>query len=93
MHTDLSTARPETQYQQINFKINSQLLLGVNQIKHYNNYGQWWLVVKMARRAAKFNLWLNIYWIVALAVFIISGVSSHSCSPNLIKLVIFSCPY
>jgi len=33
------------------------------------------------------------YGIVALAVFIISGVSSHSSSPNLIKLVIFSCPY
>jgi len=33
------------------------------------------------------------YRIVALAVFIISGVSSHSSSPNLIKLVIFSCPY
>ena len=28
-----------------------------------------------------------------LAVFIISGVSCHSSSPNLIKLVIFSCPY
>jgi len=33
------------------------------------------------------------YGIVALAVFIISGVSNHSRSPNLIKLVIFSCPY
>ena len=32
------------------------------------------------------------YRVVALAVFIISGVSSHSSSPNLIKLVIFSCP-
>jgi len=31
--------------------------------------------------------------IVNLAVFIISGVSSHSSSPNLIKVVIFSCPY
>ena len=28
-----------------------------------------------------------------MAVFIISGVSSQSSSPNLIKLVIFSCPY
>jgi len=33
------------------------------------------------------------YRIVALAVFIISGVSSHSSSPNLVKFVIFSCPY
>ena len=33
------------------------------------------------------------YGIVVLAVFIISGVFSHSSSPNLIKLVIFSCPY
>jgi len=34
------------------------------------------------------------YGIVALAVFIITnGVFSHSSSPNLIKLVIFSCPY
>ena len=33
------------------------------------------------------------YGIVALAVFIISGVYSHSSSPNLIKPVIFSCPY
>jgi len=34
------------------------------------------------------------YGIVTLAVFIIiSGVFSHSSSPNLIKLVIFSCPY
>ena len=33
------------------------------------------------------------YRIVALAVFIINGVSSHSSSPNLIELVIFSCPY
>ena len=33
------------------------------------------------------------YWIVALTAFIISGVSSHSSSPNRIKLVIFSCPY
>jgi len=33
------------------------------------------------------------YRIVALAVFIISGVFSHSSSINLIKLVIFSCPY
>jgi len=30
--------------------------------------------------------------IVSLAVFIISGFSSHSSSPNLIKFVIFSCP-
>jgi len=33
------------------------------------------------------------YRIVALAIFIISGVSSHSSSPNLVKLVKFSCPY
>jgi len=26
-------------------------------------------------------------------VFIISGFSSHSSSPNLIKFVIFGCPY
>ena len=32
------------------------------------------------------------YGIVALAVFITS-VSIHSSSPNLIKLVLFSCPY
>jgi len=31
--------------------------------------------------------------VVALAVFIISGVFCHSSSPNLNKLAIFSCPY
>jgi len=33
------------------------------------------------------------YRIATLAVFIIVGISSHSSSPNLIKLGIFSCPY
>ena len=33
------------------------------------------------------------YGIVALAAFMVSGVSSHSSSPNLIKLVIFNCSY
>jgi len=33
------------------------------------------------------------YGIIALVVFIISGVFSHSSNPNLFKLVIFSCPY
>ena len=55
-------------------------------------YYQWRLVVKMAGRAAKFHLWLNIQDCrPALAVY--NGVSSHSSSPKHIKLVIFSCPY
>jgi len=30
---------------------------------------------------------------IGLSPWLFSGVSSHSSSPNLIKLVIFSCPY
>ena len=46
----------------------------------------------MAGRAAKFHLWLKIQDCrPTLAVY--NGVSSHSSSPKLIKLVIFSCPY
>jgi len=33
------------------------------------------------------------YRIVALPLAVYNGVSSHSSSPKLIKLVIFSCPY
>jgi len=54
---------------------------------------QWRLVVKMAGRAAKFHLWLNIHRIVALPLAVYNGVSSHSSSPKLIKLVMFRCPY
>ena len=42
---------------------------------------QWRLVVKMAGRAAKLHLWLNIQD---------CRVSSHSSSPKLITLVIFT---
>jgi len=58
-----------------------------------NDKDQWRLVVKMAGRAAKFHLWLNIHWIVFLPLTVYNGVSSHSSSPKPIKLVIFSCPY
>ena len=65
---------------------------------HHSKYSfarsahQWRLVVKMAGRAAKFiSGWT--YRIVALPLAVYNGVSSHSSSPKLIKLVIYSCPY
>jgi len=144
--------------------VHSVSILWCSQVWLYCSYSgtyqHWWLVVKLAWRAAKFHLWLQArrqglaaglpknrwrgnkteggqhfkntvldvcsnqgakremgghrfqmggacttgppqatalsggtYGIVALAVFIISGVYSHSSSPNLIKPVIFSCPY
>ena len=57
-----------------------------------HRYMQWRLMVKMAGKAAKFNLWLNIQD-CPLPLAVNNGVSSHSSSPKLIKLVIFSCLY
>jgi len=51
--------------------------------------GSWWNWPRWLRNLI--SGWT--YGIVALAFFSHSGVSSHSSSPNLIKLVIFSCPY
>jgi len=55
-----------------------------------NSGGSWWNCPGGLRNFI--SGWT--YGIVALVVFFInSGVSSHSSSPSLIKLVIFSCPY
>jgi len=64
------------------------------QISHLSSYqtssgGSWWNWPGGLRNFI--SGWT--YGNVALTVFIISGVSSNSSSPNLIKLVIFSCPY